>query len=363
MLLWFFHPICKRVFLLLIIFQLIACGGSGGDNSAEPVPDLSPSSPEASVNSPPVADAGADQETTINALIQLSGAGNDSDGSILSYSWSQVSGPTVSLENADTDSPSFIVPDVSENTSMVFELTVSDEDGATATDTITVFVIVDEEEVTTDPNESSFDNIKLNDTGVVTCLDENKLISTCPVFGMEGQDGDHGRDAQSRLGTLNKVGTGRAGFDFTRISNECVKDNHTGLYWELKTEDGGMRDKNNLYTWHNPDANTNGGDEGSLDESSTSRYVEQINSTGLCGFTDWRLPNKEELRSIVDYSANNPTIDTGTFPDYTPNFYWTATPIASDNQRAWVIYFGDGFNSSQSKFSSHHIRLVRKDND
>ena len=39
----------------------------------------------------------------------------------------------------------------------------------------------------------------------------------------------------------------------------CVKDNATGLIWEEKTNDQGLRDKEWTYTWHDSDANNNGG--------------------------------------------------------------------------------------------------------
>ena len=58
---------------------------------------------------------------------------------------------------------------------------------------------------------------------------------------------------------------GVAGFDFTRLNADgsdytgngdynsqpwaCVRDNHTGLVWEVKTDDGGIHDKNNTYRW------------------------------------------------------------------------------------------------------------------
>ena len=39
----------------------------------------------------------------------------------------------------------------------------------------------------------------------------------------------------------------------------CTRDNATGLVWEVKTDDGGLRDKDNTYSWYDPNPATNGG--------------------------------------------------------------------------------------------------------
>ncbi|AXQ30209.1 peptidase M66 [Solimonas sp. K1W22B-7] len=92
-------------------------------------------------NNPPVAAAGADQVVNEGATVTLSGSGSsDGDGSIAGYAWAQVSGPTVSLANAATVSASFVAPDVSSAQVLVLRLTVTDDDGATASDTVSVTV-------------------------------------------------------------------------------------------------------------------------------------------------------------------------------------------------------------------------------
>jgi Tol biopolymer transport system component len=92
-------------------------------------------------NQPPTANAGADfavDEGTIG--VQLQGSGADSDGSITSYSWEQIDGPAVTLSNADTFTATFDAPSVATNTPLTFNLTVTDNDGVTAKDTVVVTV-------------------------------------------------------------------------------------------------------------------------------------------------------------------------------------------------------------------------------
>jgi hypothetical protein len=94
------------------------------------------------VNQPPVADAGPDQIVDESTLVSLDGTASfDPDGTIESYLWTQTSGTPVVLDNAASATPSFAAPGVgSEGDSLVFELTVTSDDGATASDTVTITV-------------------------------------------------------------------------------------------------------------------------------------------------------------------------------------------------------------------------------
>ncbi|MCP3675551.1 MAG: cadherin repeat domain-containing protein, partial [Gammaproteobacteria bacterium] len=73
--------------------------------------------------------------------ITLSGSGTDSDGTISSYSWEQTTGTTVSLNNADSATATFDAPVTTEQLTLTFELAVTDDDGATNTDTIIIDIM------------------------------------------------------------------------------------------------------------------------------------------------------------------------------------------------------------------------------
>ncbi|VFQ44461.1 PKD domain-containing protein [Desulfoluna butyratoxydans] len=101
------------------------------------------------VNHPPVADAGPDQvhpETTggVPTMITLNGNGSsDADGALTRYAWVRTdtnSGVSVSLQGADTPTPQFSAPAVSADTTLEFELTVTDDNGATASDRVQVTI-------------------------------------------------------------------------------------------------------------------------------------------------------------------------------------------------------------------------------
>lgn len=174
------------------------------------------------------------------------------------------------------------------------------------------------------------------------------------------------------------MGGGRAGFDFTKLDADgndlsasaeewsCVRDNHTGLIWEVKTMDGGLRDMSNSYSWYNPDFDTNGGNTGrqnygrcSGSECDTQSYIDAVNTQGLCGANDWQLPTRQQLQSIVVYSFTNPTIDSGYFPHNHWSNYWSSSPSAQFGFSAWSVNLDYGEIDSILKNQSLSIRLVR----
>lgn len=92
-------------------------------------------------NRPPIANAGPDRTVVRRTSVTLDGrASSDPDGTITAYSWRQLSGPNVSISNANTSQPRFTAPNVNSTTSLVFELKVTDNNGATAIDQVRITV-------------------------------------------------------------------------------------------------------------------------------------------------------------------------------------------------------------------------------
>lgn len=82
-------------------------------------------------NLPPVANAGTPQTVQAGAAVSLNGnASSDPDGQIASYSWTQTAGSAVTLINANTAAPGFAAPIGSADSTLSFQLIVTDNLGA-----------------------------------------------------------------------------------------------------------------------------------------------------------------------------------------------------------------------------------------
>jgi len=143
-----------------------------------------------------------------------------------------------------------------------------------------------------------------------------------------------------------------------------VRDNVTGLIWEMKTKDGELHDKDNKYTWYDSNPATNGGDAGTpLDGTNTENFIKALNDAMYGGYSDWRLPSFKELADIVKYSHRWAMIDTGYFPNtQLSGIYWSSTTYADDTSYAWGVRFSEGrfFYDVRGdhKRSSFYVRAV-----
>jgi hypothetical protein len=129
---------------------------------------------------------------------------------------------------------------------------------------------------------------------------------------------------------------------FTDNGDGTITDNLTHLIW-LK------------------DANCFGGVEWA--DALTSANT--LNS-GECGLTDgsvegdWRLPNRNELTSLLDLGNYNPALPTGhPFVSFELAYYWSSTTLADGTNNAWGISFAYGFVSFDGKAGSRYVLPVR----
>ncbi len=130
------------------------------------------------------------------------------------------------------------------------------------------------------------------------------------------------------------------------VDGQVITDNCTGLMWQRTPQGGTM-------SW--------------IDALVFARDLT------LAGFSDWRLPNVNELLSIVDYGrypdfnvppkAINPVFDIPVGDDVSaidPTFFWSSTSyVATPQSEAWRVNFARGGLELRSKNYSSAVRAVR----
>lgn len=139
----------------------------------------------------------------------------------------------------------------------------------------------------------------------------------------------------------------------------CVLDTLTGLMWEVKTAAPGLHFRDNVFPWTQPDVDREPGC-GAL-PCDAHAFVRAVNAAGLCGARDWRLPRREELRSLVDYTVPypGPTLDQRFFPHARSQFYWAVEANAAEAEEAWGMGFAFGFDYAYYTTDRAWVRLVR----
>ena len=74
------------------------------------------------------------------------------------------------------------------------------------------------------------------------------------------------------------------------------------------------------------------------------------------GYSGWRLPNKNELASLVNYEKYDPASD---FPDMPSQDFWSSSTRSDHTDTAWYVYFGLGYVNDDHKDYGKYVRCVR----
>jgi len=162
--------------------------------------------------------------------------------------------------------------------------------------------------------------IQLPRTGQNTCYNAVGVIIDC---ANTGQDGD------------KQTGTAWPDPRFMDNKDGTVTDNLTGLIW--------LKDANCT--------DTAGGivrESGLLDWPSALTWSNSLKN-GTCGLTDnstigdWRLPNINELRSLINYSRHDPGLSSGhPFLNVQSVWYWSSTTNPAYTSGAYNVGLSRG---------------------
>ncbi len=104
-----------------------ACGGGSSNASV-------------TENQPPLVSAGEPQTVESGDVVELQAEASDSDGSVVGIIWQQTAGTAVELSASDTLSTRFTAPDIATTETLTFSITVTDDDDAAATDSVSILV-------------------------------------------------------------------------------------------------------------------------------------------------------------------------------------------------------------------------------
>jgi len=123
------------------------------------------------------------------------------------------------------------------------------------------------------------------------------------------------------------------------ISGDVVVfDRATGLMWAADANEAGCNNGNTLI-W-----------------TAALAYALGLD---FAGFSDWRIPNVNELMSLLNYNLPPPMIDTPPFLNSTGGYCNTSTIRLSNQAFYWSVYFQSGYNAAVDKTTAQLVRCVR----
>ncbi len=178
------------------------------------------------------------------------------------------------------------------------------------------------------------------------CLITSTCFGACTGLPKTGQTTVYqaGDDGTYQLGWV--------GTRFTDNLDGTVTDNATGLMW--------VRDPSLCGGGSYP--NTWASGVATPTAMTWANAITNCEALNYAGYTDWRLPNINELSSIIDWSLYIPAVNI-TFFINIPNpsfvFYWSGTTEGDDSSFAWAIDFSYGYNGQNDKTSTEYVRPVR----
>lgn len=117
-----------------------------------------------------------------------------------------------------------------------------------------------------------------------------------------------------------------------------VRDNESGLIWEVKTTDGSIHDLEKVYSWR----------------SAREEFINELNNSAFGGVTDWRLPTTSELLTLR-YKGAEPYINQDFFPHTVPTSYLSWRKCGSGEIYDERVKFGKVRNSKKDR----RVRAVR----
>jgi len=154
------------------------------------------------------------------------------------------------------------------------------------------------------------------------------------------------------------------GARFVDNGDGTITDTKTALMWEKKSDDSGIHDQDDTYTWSSSGSPANG--------TTFTTFLATLNQNSFAGHQDWRLPSAAELQTLLDYTAFAPAIDAAfnagcdvdcaltTCSCTGLGYYWSSTTIADQPDLALSVDFNYGLaNLFEKTLPAGYVRAVR----
>ena len=170
-----------------------------------------------------------------------------------------------------------------------------------------------------------FGALSLPKTGQTTCYNESGSVITCSGTGQDGE---------------LQNGTTWPTPRFSDNSDQTMTDNLTGLVWSKNSNPAAA-----TKTWQQ-----------ALD------YIKSLNSSSYLGHNDWRLPNPNDLQSLVNIAQTSSAtwLNGQGFTNVQADFYWSSSTYTASSLNAWTVSLlhGTFYNGSKTGYS-YYVWPVR----
>ncbi|MCI5146891.1 MAG: DUF1566 domain-containing protein [Candidatus Electrothrix sp. AR3] len=114
-------------------------------------------------------------------------------------------------------------------------------------------------------------------------------------------------------------------------------------------------------------------DKGKAKEYTWNDAVKRFKNVEYVGYSDWRMPTVDELKTLVYCSngrktkddsrcndgADRPTINQQAFPNTPSSSVWSGSPVAYGTNYAWFVNFDNGISGYGFRYGDRYVRLVR----
>ena len=182
-------------------------------------------------------------------------------------------------------------------------------------------------------------------TGQTSCWDTSGTSISCIGTGQDGE---------------SQIGAAWPTTRFISNTDQTMTDTLTGLIW---TKDADlMKTRDPTFDTDYVPANTwEVANDGAVSWQHALDYIKKLNNERYLGYSDWRLPNRDELSSLINRQVAYPAVWLNLlgFANVPSDYYWSSSNDPFYTSTAWFVDMGSGYTDSYYKTDNHYVWPVR----